>query len=292
MSNQFISESIVDEAITSAGLPPADGIQSHQRERLYGLLKQHPLTDIGEDEVEAHFRTMPKRYWDRVTKTELVWGLATVHAFLRKLAVTEFAASVLVADWWDCPERGFTKVMVCAWDRPGLLTKIAAAFSALRMNILRADVFTRADNLVLDVFEVCDSDHRHLADSSRLKHLVFLLEGALNEPPRFASIWAGEFHKTLVPTEAGPCYVDFDNDYSDEYTVVRIEARDRLGLLHDILQALIGCSVNIAQAAVETENNTARDLLYVTDFEGAKLRDTGRLESIRKALLRAINPDR
>jgi [protein-PII] uridylyltransferase len=287
MSNKAALEPIAPGEFLTESTPC-----SHQRERLYGLLKQHPLTDISADEVEAHFRTMPNRYWDRVTKTELLSGLATVHAFLRKLSMTEFAASALVADWWDCPERGFTKVMVCAWDRPGLLTKIAAAFSALRLNILRADVYTRSDNLVLDVFEVCDLKHRHLADSSRLKHLVFLLEGALNEPPRFASIWAGEFHKTLRLGKGGVCQVEFDNDLSNEYTVLRIEATDRLGLLHDILEALVGCSVNIAQAAVETETNVAHDVLYVTDFEGRKIVDPARLESIRKALARAINPDR
>src|ERR1041385_1383234 len=97
---------------------------------------------------------MRARYWKRVTKSELMWGLETVHAFFGRVDAADPSASVVVADSRHYPERGFTKVMVCSWDRPGLLAKIAATFSALRVNIRRADVYTRADGVALDLFEV------------------------------------------------------------------------------------------------------------------------------------------
>jgi [protein-PII] uridylyltransferase len=289
MQGPLTSELTGPDETTNRGGSDPDDFRSRERERLYEFLREHPLAEISQDEVDAHFQSMPPQYWERVTKAELLWGLETAHTFLRKVANGSFAAAPVLADWRHYPERGVTKVMICAWDRRGLLTKIAAAFSALRVNILRADVFTRADNLALDVFEVTDSEHRHIADAARFQHLVFLLEGALSDPPRFASVWAGQFHKTLDWPKETRFRVDFDNDSSDQYTVLRVEASDRLGLLHDVLRALTASGLNIAQALVETQDDLAHDQLYVTDFEGSKILDVSRLESIRNALHRSLS---
>lgn len=263
--------------------------RTRHRERLYARLREHPMIGVEQDEVDTHFAEMPTRYWERVTKSELIWGLETVHAYFHKLSEPSSAgAPAVVADSRHYPERGFSKVMVCARDRMGLLAKIAAAFSALRINILRADVYTRADNLAVDLFEVCELDHSNGHAARRLNELVFLLEGALSEPPRFVSIWASQFHKVLARTAAPPPHVEFDNDASAEHTIVRIAAADRLGLLHDLLQSLTDCGVNIDQAMVETTDQLASDLFYVTDLKRQKILDPPRLAAIRKSLVEAI----
>lgn len=260
--------------------------QFRRRDRLQLRLGEHPIPGVDQAEVEEHFATMPLRYWEHVTKAELIWGVETVHRFLR--APSSRPDPLVVADSRHYPERGFTKVMICCWDRPGLLAKIAAAFCALRVNILRADVYTRTDGLALDLFEVGDPHHGHLVDEDRLKHLEFLLEGALSDPPRFASFWTSEFLKILPPaTEENP-KVTFDNEYSPEHTVVRIETADRLGLLHDLLYALSEFGLNIAQALVETDHHKACDIFYVTDLKGARILIPETLEELRKALFKAV----
>ncbi len=259
-----------------------------RQQRLQTYLQQHPISGVKPSQVQIHFSTMPAHYWERVTKAELVWGLEAVEQFMEKSAAAETPRSTVVAHSRDYPERNVTKILVCSWDRPGLLAKIAAAFTALRVNILRADVYTRADGLALDMFEVVSTDQATEADQERLRHLVFLLEGALSEPPRFVSIWAGEFHKTLPRGAAVPTQVTFDNNYSQDHTVIRVEASDRLGLLHDLLRGLTECGLNVAEASVETDASLAVDAFHVTDLTGAKIRETFRLETVRKALLRSI----
>ncbi|MFO1498576.1 MAG: ACT domain-containing protein [Verrucomicrobiota bacterium] len=261
--------------------------QFRKRERLYQGLRKHPLADIPPGEVDQHFQAMPGRYWEQVTKAELIWGLEVVHAFLQDDPGSGMRPKVL-ADSRHYPERGFTKVMVCSHDQPGLLAKIAAAFSALRVNILRADVYTRADGLALDLFEVNDPNHGHVSNADRIQHLMFLLEGALSEPPRFVSVWAGQFHKTQALVYDRAPSVQFDNDYSAEHTLVRIQTVDRLGLLHDLLQALADSGLNIAQAMVETDNDQACDVFYVTDLRGNKVIKSDALEAIRRGILAAV----
>lgn len=258
------------------------------QKRLQERVMQAPPPGVRRDELEAHFRGMPPWYWESVTRAELVWGLETVHAFLAKLIAWETPGAPAVASLRHCPERGFTKVMVCTLDRPGLLAKIAATFSALRINILQADVYTRTDNIVLDVFQVSGMNDARPIDAERLEQLVFMLEGALNDPPRLVSLWARQFQKACDPVVEAGVALDFDNVTSETNTILRVEAPDRLGLLCGVLEALHQCSVNVAQAVVSTEGGIARDLLFITDRDGAKIRHKLALGTIRKVVLEAL----
>jgi [protein-PII] uridylyltransferase len=177
--------------------------------------------------------------------------------------------------------------MLCTWDRHGLLAKAAAAFSALKLNICKADVYTRSDDVVLDVFHVSEADGRTPITPQHLKEVTFLLAGALSEPPRFASLWACSRHKYLTQASGAPACVTFDNETSDS-TIVHIEASDRLGLLYDVLQALAELGLNIKQAAVQTEKNVAKDSFHVTDSTGEKITESSRLAEIRSRIEASI----
>lgn len=273
-----------DSAITPGHVP------NHllRRQRLAAQLRQRARGQLPPALIKQHVEAMPPHYWERVTKTELLWALEILQRLTTKSAAAEASRSVVVADSRYYPERGVTKVMIAAWDRPGLLAKVAAAFSVLRVNIVRADVYTRADGIALDLFEVEETSYGWMTETQRLEHLVFLLEGALSEPPRFISVWASEFHKAVPRTQGGPVRIEFDNDCAETQTVIRVEAPDRLGLLHDLLRVFPQCGLNVVEAQVETEEGRARDVFYVTDLKRGQVADPIRLENIRRALLRAI----
>ena len=259
-----------------------------KQKRLQEKLLQAPPPRVLRNELEAHFRGMPTRYWENVTKAELIWGLETVHAFLAKLNAWRTPGAPALATFRHCPERGFTKVMICTLDRPGLLAKIASTFSALRINILQADVYTRTDGIALDMFHASDTTDSRPIDAERLEQLIFMLEGALNEPPRFVSIWGRQFHKACERPPTKPAVIEFDNQSSERSTILRVEAADRLGLLYDILEALHACAVNVMQAVVSTDGGIARDVFYITDREGAKIMHKLALGTIRKVLIDAL----
>jgi [protein-PII] uridylyltransferase len=170
--------------------------------------------------------------------------------------------------------------MICTWDRHGLLAKCAACCSAVKLNIRQAEAYTRADNIVLDVFRVCNAGDPSALSPTRLNEMAFLLDGALSNPPRFASLWACSRHKFLAPPLA-PHRVTFDNSSRAGTTVILVEASDRLGLLCDILQAIADSGLNITQAHIETTNEIARDTFYVTDPRGQKVIDPGKLDTLR-----------
>jgi len=261
---------------------------SRTRERLAQQLVAQPPEDLGREEVEAHFRGMPARYWKTVNQEDLLWHLSTLHGFFRKLATSDSPVSPVSVGWKRFPEGDVTRVIVCSWDRRGLLQNIAAAFSALRIEIQRADVYTRSDSLVLDVFEVSEPETQGVGKEDRLNGLPFLVEGAFSDPPRFASVWATEFHKVLPRTEKPAFDLRFDNSKSTEHTVLRVAAPDRLGLLYDIVHTLTEHDLEIAQAVIETRQGIARDQFQFTDGEGLKVTSASRLRQLRKDLVAVL----
>jgi [protein-PII] uridylyltransferase len=259
-----------------------------RRQWFRARLAHEPLSGGSPEEIAAHFDCMPAYYWERVNLEDLVWGLTTIRSFFKLLTAPGVSPTTPILDCRQLPHRGLTRVMLCTWDRHGLLAKAAAAFSAARLNILEADVFTRSDNVVLDVFWVADSDGRGGATPRQLEEMSFLVEGALSQPPRFASVWACLRHKYLAPPSQFPARITFDNFSSPASTLVRVEATDRLGLLYDILQAVADTDLTITQARIQTENKLAHDLLQVTDAQGGKVVDALHLEDLRRNIESAL----
>jgi [glutamine synthetase] adenylyltransferase / [glutamine synthetase]-adenylyl-L-tyrosine phosphorylase len=81
---------------------------------------------------------------------------------------------------------------------------------------------------------------------------------------------------TLQPIDIG-----IDNDASDRYTVLRIDASDTPGFLYEFTSALALGGVYIAQVIVDSVGNRVRDTLYLTDSRGAKIAAPGKQRELR-----------
>jgi [protein-PII] uridylyltransferase len=265
----------------SPGIPVGE-----QRENLRRKLKLPP--EIGADEIEAHFRGMPSRYWERVSEAELVWGLETVHRFYGQLADPNSTGIMPVLEWKRMPGRKFTSVMLCTWDRPGLLANAAGAFSELGIDILQAEVHTRGDHIALDTFRVGGLEKRRMGEA--LRQVAFLMEGAWSVPTRFASYWAFSRHRFFPSAGSSEATLCWNAAGDRDYTILTLETPNRTGLLYDIFHAFAEQKVNVAHAEIDTKSQVARDIFYLTDFSGNKLTETSRLNQIEASLRAALAP--
>ena len=68
--------------------------------------------------------------------------------------------------WHTKPDQGHSEFWICTWDRTALMAKIAGSFATASINILSADAYTRADNLMLGIFRVCDTSFRPVSPTS------------------------------------------------------------------------------------------------------------------------------
>src|SRR5204863_4518020 len=134
---------------------------------------------FSEEELQAHFAMLPTRYFQIHTAKAILDDLLLVHHFMRLLISDEGNPLAPVVNWHNEPDRACNAVKVCTWDRAGLFSKIAGSFSAAGLNILSAQIFTRADGIVLDTFYVIDAKTGNLADRDQRDAFEKLLNKVL-----------------------------------------------------------------------------------------------------------------
>jgi len=81
--------------------------------------------------------------------------------------------------------------------------------------------------------------------------------------------------------------VSYDHDASDTFTVVEVNSRDRVGLLHDIAQGFSDQRLSVGSAHISTFGEAAVDVFYVRDRFGLQLKPGKHLSKISDALIAA-----
>ena len=248
---------------------------------------------ISDEEVDAHFELLPPRYFDIHTASQIHDDLEITHRFMHRLILEEQRALAPVTAWVDEPDRGYSLVKICTWDRAGLFGKIAGSLSAAGLNILGAQIFTRADGIALDAFFVNDGRTGTLASREQREKFSELLETVLTgEAPNLPQLIAHQ--STGRPLYAAyfgeriDTQIRFDNDASDDRTLIEIETEDRLGLLYTISQTFSQLLLDISAARIVTERGAAVDSFYVREIEGGKINLPERQAEVEKALRSAI----
>ncbi len=268
--------------------------EEQQRETLRQEVRRRAGSRIAEDELQAHFATLPPRYWQIHTATEILEHLEVVHEFLRLQVFGEGSALLCpVVRWRNDPDRACSVVTVCTWDRAGLFSQIAGSLSAAGLTILSARIFTRSDNIALDTFDVADARTGRPSSPEQQARFERLLEQLLTgqSVDLRALIARQQTLRPLYSAYAGerlPTQIRFDNDISETRTVIEIETEDRIGLLYALAQTLTALRLDISTARICTERGAAVDTFYVQEIGGGKVTAPERLRQIESALRRAI----
>lgn len=260
-----------------------------QRELLMEQVQELQPQPLPSDEVQAHFSTLPPRYYQFHSARDIAADLALVHQFLRLQNSDEDNPLAPVVHWHNEPDRAFSVVRVCTWDRSGLFGKIAGSFSAAGLNILSAQIFTRSDGIVLDMFYVIDGKTGNIAVREQRDKFQDLLDTALTgeEVDFYALIARQKLTKPAYQAYLGeqmPTQVRFDNDASDTRTIIEVETEDRIGLLYAISRTLTELELDIAGAKISTERGAAIDSFYVREFDGRKVTAPERQRAIERSL--------
>ncbi len=217
-----------------------------------------------------------------------------MHRFIQlQLSENEDNALTPIISWHNEPDRGYTNVTLCTWDRDRLFSNITGCLTAAGFNILGAEILTRTDGVILDTFCVADARTGLLAnreERDKFENLVQkVLTGApLDLPALIAKTRTAPAHFKSVGGERIPAVIELDNATSDTRTIIDLQCEDRVGLLYDLSRALADLNVNLYLAKILTEKGAAIDSFYVTERWGAKVLDPARQEAIKKRLHKAV----
>ncbi len=245
------------------------------------------------EEIFAHLANMPERYFRFREAHMIATHIRLCREFTRRLRrAKDGELPDPVIKWKELPDQGCSRLTVVCTDRPKLLASIAGAISALNINIIGADAFARADGLVLDIFRVCTTNFEPVASDrtkSRFeKSLLGFLEG---DETDFEALIRKNQRSSDAFAELGrsfPQRVYINNDSNRDYTLIEIQALDRLGLLHGIFTAIAEQGLAISNSRISTSNGAAIDTIFVVDAEGNKITDRGRVQKLHSAIEEAI----
>ncbi|MFA6112099.1 MAG: HD domain-containing protein, partial [Candidatus Latescibacterota bacterium] len=229
---------------------------------------------------EEHVQQLPPRYLLAYGRTEIERHLALIGRLTPdRLFEVEFV------------ERpSWTEVLVCTRDQRQLLAKICGVLAANDVDIRRADVNTRDDEVVLDLFQVTDVDGSPALPDWKQERVRLRLEEVIGRKlkarellDRYSAHW--ERRKEQRRASGRPAEIQVENQVSDRYTVIDVEVQDDVGLLYTITYGLAELELDIHMAIVNTVAGRARDAFYVVDGRGEKIVNYEVLEEIRQRLL-------
>jgi [protein-PII] uridylyltransferase len=282
---------------TLSGAERVRDILSRRIEQLYGEVSAELKDKLPLEEVYSHFELMPASYYINTSAVEITLHLMVIHRFLtRQLEVEEAEdALVPVVDWQSFPAQSYSQVSICTWDRLGLFSKICGSFASAELNILRANIYTRSDHVVLDMFDVCDKNLAAVTDQRAIQTAEGMLERMLSDQENIEFTDVLKRLRAIRGPVPGirevhiPTLISFDNETSKGRTILEIQTEDRLGLLYTITHTLSELGLDISFAKISTEKGAAIDTFYVQDPLGNKVTDPARLSIIRTKLESAIN---
>jgi len=265
-----------------------------QREELMQEVSRLLPAEFATEEMHAHFATLPPRYFQIHVAEQILTDLEIAHRFLHAQVLDDADAALApVVHWRNEPDRGYTQVKVCTWDRAGLFGKIAGSLSATGLTILSAQIFTRTDAIALDTFFVADAKTGQLAGTEQREKFEHLLGEVLVNPDTDlqAHIARQNLSRPLFQAYVGehlPTQIQLDNTTSDSRTLIEVETEDRIGLLYAIAQTFTELQLDISAARICTEKGAAIDNFYVQEIGGGKILSPERQQAIERRLRHAI----
>ena len=267
--------------------------EEKQRELLLDEVIRLLPRELQLGEAQAHFGTLPPRYFLIHGAADIVADLLLTNRFMQHLLNDDPDVSLApVIEWADEPDRGCSRVKICTWDRAGLFSKLAGSFTAAGLNILSAQIFTRTDRVALDAFDVTSSHTGLLATKEEKERFSQLLGKALVSQVDFDPLIAKQkvanpLYQSLegerIATE-----IAFDNHTSERCTVIDVETEDRVGLLYTLSQTMSELGLDISVAKISTEKGAAMDSFYVTELNGERIVSQHRQHTIEARLRTAL----
>ena len=235
--------------------------------------------------VEAELRQFPLRYAYGTSPKRIAAHLAAIRRLTpgEVLVDGDFNASLGTCDYAVVTSNDLV---------PGLFSRIAGVIAANGLQILDAQILTRADGIVVDTFQVVDLDYRGEPPRDRLAGLAGTIASVLKGRETLEGLMRRSMRLPtgrLLPAHRRPTEVRVDNETSGQFTILDVFADDRQGLLYVISSAIFRLGLSVHAARISTRVDQVVDVFYVTESVGGKVTEHGRIEAIRSAIAQEID---
>ena len=254
-------------------------------ERLKQELFEDLIDEVEPEGIESHLERMPYKYILSTSVEKIAGHIRLIEALRQRHEEP-------LLSYQHNTQIGYTEIMVCTHDKPGIFSQIAGVLASKDVNILGAQIYTGKDGIAIDTLQVATLQEQPLLEEDLWQAIRLELAAILREEKKVEDL-VNKRKKVLSPLTdkkiSVPTVVKLDNRLSDTHTVIEVFTQDRLGLLFDITNTLYKLGIDIYLAKISTELQKAIDVFYVTNLAGEKIMDEGELSNIKETLLEVLS---
>ncbi len=249
-----------EEAIKQKMLEAMTGLEEYK-------LEQNSITQLWDNLGEEYFL----RYFSN----EIIWHSKEILLNSGNTPLVKFRKE---------SDRGSTEILVYTLDHSNLFELIVSELGRLGLNILTANVGTTAGDYALNTFLVLEQNDNTISSAQRINEIRKSLLSCLHNPDKLPKISNQKVPRRLRHFSTEP-KVTIDNELSEAYTSIYIEAVDRPGVLSRIARCFFKSDIQIHSAKIATLGEKVEDVFFVTDRQHRQLDNDKLLNTFRNCIL-------
>lgn len=225
------------------------------REEVYRVMEG----EFSRSDIEHHLAMMPDDYL--VTSYP---GEVSLHLrLIRELAGS--GAGTFVTQHSYNAGGGYYNLVLCCPNKVDTFKKIVGVMTTKNLNILGAQIYLRKDDIVIFTVQAEGAEGSDLDTPKVWAELEKTLHEVLDKSKDLAGLFKTRMRyvQKKRPLPIVP-KIQIDNTPSSAYTILRIEARDHLGMLYKIAKVLADLDIQIHRAKISCMGGRGIDVFYVS----------------------------
>jgi [protein-PII] uridylyltransferase len=186
-------------------------------------------------------------------------------------------------------DEGATEIFLYTRDQPRLFAASVIAIDQLGLSIQDARIHTSAGSLCFNSYIVLDeSGHSISADTARCRHIERTLTAQLSDINQYPELAKRRIPRRLKQFPR-PTQAELSNDTELPWSVLRVVASDRPGLLARLGIIFVELGINVHNAKITTLGERVEDLFYITGRDGAPIRDAEQMQSVTRTICERLD---
>jgi len=160
-------------------------------------------------------------------------------------------------------EKDTIEIFIFTPDRAGIFAATTACLEQLKLNILDAKISITTDGKTLNSYIVN-------GPTEDQNQIISKLETQLNDLDNIAQYCPMLIPRKMKLFETSPT-IEFQENESNNYTILDLKTHDRPGLLSAISQVFLQSNIQLINAKLTTLGDQVEDILFISNSQGQPL---------------------
>ena len=227
--------------------------------------------------IQKNIKQLPSLFWEAFSSRMII----DIFKFYKNYLKNKKAVEI---NFLNYENTEYSAVVVICKNRSGILKDIVQGLSLSQANILGSRIISLNNNLIIDVFWICNSAQKALKEKNEQFRLIQNVNNSIEgkDIENVSSLFNFKSKLEVSPK------ITIDNQMSKNVTTYQILSGDRQGLLMDILNIFHENKVSIQSAKISTYGEKVFDIFQITDNNNKKIKNTKLIQSLEKELTKIL----